>query len=254
MDKSNDGEQAGRMIVRYAMKSSQGDRDYNEDTIQMKELPGRRVFVLADGLGGCGHGQEASGAAVKSVLYRFVWNGDTESFVSDAIEGAQSAVMEKQRRNPDFGNMSTTLVILELTEDRAKWGHIGDSRLYMFRGGKVHSQTLDHSVPQMLARMGQIKPEEIRHHPDRNRLLHVIGYPWSGTPYVTADPVELQAGDAFLLCSDGFWEYIDENEMCRTLKNSGHVAVWLENMMGIVKKRGRGKNMDNFSAVCVQIQ
>ena len=80
------------MIIRYAVKSCQGGRSYNEDTVQVHETAGKRLYVLADGLGGQGHGEVASATAVNSVIHRAIWDGQNEQFIAAAIEGAQHAV------------------------------------------------------------------------------------------------------------------------------------------------------------------
>lgn len=149
--------------------------------------------------------------------------------------------------------MCTTLVVLTITGRMAQWGHIGDSRLYMFRRNRIYHQTLDHSVPQMLVRVGELDPSQIRKHPDRNRLLHSIGYEWSGRPYSIGPETELMEGDAFLLCSDGFWEYIEETEMISLLKKHKDPVSWLEAMRKIVAQRGRDEQQDNYSAICIKI-
>ena len=242
------------MKIEYAMQSRSGDRPYNEDSILMQERSGRWLFLLADGLGGCGHGELASGTAVNSVAGLFGWNGEGPDFPERAMETAQKAVLQKQEDVPEASAMSTTLVVLKLEDYTASWAHIGDSRLYYFRGGKIQSQTIDHSVPQMLVNLGEITFDQIRSHPDRNRLLRTIGRPWSERSYDVADPVQLKAGDAFLLASDGFWEYIEEKQMCDLLVRSASPARWLKEMNALVEKNGRGSNMDNYSAVCVFVQ
>lgn len=238
----------------YAMRSRQGDREYNEDFIQMREYGNRVLFALADGLGGCGHGEIASRTAVSSVISRFSWENGREGFLERAFQGAQDAVLLKQKLNPETKRMSTTLVLLRLESGKAQWGHIGDARLYLFRNGQVEKQTKDHSVPQMLVQMGEIRPEEIRHHPDRSRLLRVIGHPWEEIPYEISDEQELQKGDTWLLCSDGFWEYITEDEMCKVLQSASDMSDWLLQMEKLVKMHGAGHDMDNYSAICVQVK
>lgn len=241
-------------MITYAMASMPGNRPYNEDYIRMHEEKGIWVFALADGLGGCGHGELASRTAVESVISRFCWDSDMEKFFDKAMEGAQNAVLTKQAAVPEAKNMSTTLVVLRLERGYAQWAHIGDSRMYHFRDGKVKSQTLDHSVPQMLVQMGEIKPGEIRHHPDRNRLLHTIGRKWEQKYYVVSEPIQVKPGDAFLLCTDGYWEYIDENSMYRELKKTENAPGWLASMTKIVEKNGKGSEMDNYTAICVRVE
>ena len=238
-------------MLTYAMKSKPGDREYNEDYIQMREGANSSLYVLADGLGGCGHGELASFTAVQSVIARHRWDTEADGFLGRAMEGAQSAVTTRQEQQPEAKNMSTTLVVLRVDGDIARWAHIGDSRLYHFSKGKVKSQTIDHSVPQMLVRMGEITPDEIRHHPDRNRLLKTVGRPWGDSSYEVSEETILQDGDAFLLCSDGFWEYITEEQMCRCLKNAKEPSDWLAAMTEIVEKNGVGSDMDNYSAICL---
>lgn len=238
--------------ITYAADSRQGGRDYNEDSVFAVGADNRFLFVLADGLGGCGHGELASGTAVKRVAEEFQCS-ENEDFLDRAFEGAQEAVLMKQKENVEARTMATTLVVLEIREGLASWAHIGDSRLYWFRRGRVAAQTLDHSVPQMLVHMGEIKPEEIRHHPDRSRLLHIIGREYSEKHYQIVDPVKIRRGDAFLLCSDGFWEHITEEKMCEMLVAASDVQEWLNLMQEEVEKNGIGESMDNYSAVCVKV-
>ena len=150
--------------------------------------------------------------------------------------------------------MKTTLVILHVGEERIWWGHIGDSRLYYFQNRKLQKRTLDHSVPQMLVAAGQLKEKQIRNHPDRNRLLRVLGVDWDSPKYQLAEPEARGGRQAFLLCSDGFWELIDEKKMQHCLKKSGSPAQWLQMMEQIVEKNGQGRNMDNYSAIAVWIE
>ena len=126
--------------------------------------------------------------------------------------------------------------------------HVGDSRLYYFRNGRLEKQTLDHSVSQIAVLMGEIPQEGIRFHADRNRVLRALG---SGNAKPDISPLmELKEDTAFLLCTDGFWEYVYEREMEETLKEAREPAVWLEKMRGILEKRIPEGN-DNFSAAAV---
>lgn len=151
--------------------------------------------------------------------------------------------------------MKTTLVILEIEKERIRWGHIGDSRLYYFVNGRIRERTLDHSVPQMLVSAGEIKEKAIRHHPDRNRLLRVLGTDGDDEPvnYQESEVVKRTGGQAFLLCTDGFWELIEEKKMEAALKKASTPDQWIAAMQEIICKNGRGTNMDNYSAVAVWV-
>ena len=121
----------------------------------------------------------------------------------------------------------------------------------MFYKNKVKTRTLDHSIPQMLVLAKEIKEDMIRNHPDRNMLLRVMGVEWDEIMYELMQPISLKKCQAFLLCSDGFWELIDEKEMNAQLRKSNSVEEWLDNMVKIVEDNGKGKNMDNYSAIAV---
>ena len=240
-------------MYEYAMKSERGQRTYNEDRIRMYDNGSEQLFVLADGLGGMGNGELAADTAVRSVCGRFLWDQD-EDFLPRAMETAQNAVNYKKKQLPEAAGMSSTLSLLYLTEKYAQWAHVGDSRVYMFRRGRVLFQTKDHSVPQMLVDMGEIPTKEIRHHPDSNRLLRTLGWEWPDQGYTLSQAVKLMSGDTFLLCSDGFWEEILEKEMLRELKRAETAIQWLKKMQKIVETNGKNKDMDNYSAICVWIR
>ena len=97
----------------------------------------------------------------------------------------------------------------------------------------------------------EIKEKDIRSHPDRNRLLRVMGIEWDSPKYKLDESIEKKEGYAFLLCSDGFWELILEKQMEKQLKKAKTANDWLENMKEIVIKQGRGTDMDNFTAIAV---
>jgi len=233
------------MLVCAAL-SEKGSREINEDSLSMSVDSG--FFVLADGLGGHGYGDVASGLATECAVCHIAENpGDVEGCF---VKGQERIINEQKKMNT-MDELKTTMVCLYIDEEKAKWGHIGDSRLYYFKAGKLVKRTLDHSVTQMLVAMGEIREKDIRGHADRNRLLRVIGAEWDVPKYELGDEIELSGKDAFLLCSDGFWEWITESEMEKTLRKSTDPEHWLESMKRIVLKRSASKNMDNYSAITV---
>ena len=141
--------------------------------------------------------------------------------------------------------------MLAVNEQMVRWGYIGDSRLYYFRKNRIVTRTLDHSVPQMLVNAGKLKEKHIRHHEDRNKLLRVLGTRYDSVKYVIESAVQREEKQAFLLCSDGFWECIEEKQMTKFLKKSHSAQEWLDLMTEEVLKNGRGTNMDNYSAVAI---
>lgn len=241
-------------MITYAMFSRQGERENNEDSIRMKEKTGGSVFLLADGLGGHGAGEVASQMTVAYGIDLFERMNSYDTYLKDLFENGQRRLLNLQRRYNASEQMKTTLTALLIQREHAVWGHIGDSRLYLFENGVLKQRTLDHSVPQMLVEKGEISETDIRTHPDRNRLLCVMGNEWFREAYDLSKPIKLTETTSFLLCSDGFWEYITEEWMERTLQNAKSVAHWLNIMEKIVQENGHGKQMDNFSAIGVWIR
>lgn len=241
-------------MIAYELLSNKGDRGNNEDNIGMYQREQEYCFVLADGLGGHGKGEVASLLGVETAIKVFAVEGAGEESLEVSFLNAQKEILDRQHSDVTARDMKTTLVILHIGEKDIWWGHIGDSRLYYFQHGKLVQRTLDHSVPQMLVAAGQLKEKQIRNHPDRNRLLRVLGVDCDSLKYQLEEAKEREGKQAFLLCSDGFWELIEEKKMQNCLKKAKTPAEWLNLMEEIVRKNGEGKNMDNYSAIAVWLE
>ena len=240
-------------MIYYDSISKTGGRPVNEDSVGTLEKDGQYLFALADGLGGHGGGEIASALVVLKAMEAFDASAGKCDLPLCFNEG-QDSLMEEQLRKRLQGAMKTTLVLLKIDADEAVWGHIGDSRLYAFEKDKLTIRTRDHSVPQMLVNTGEIRDKDIRFHPDRNRLLRVMGVEWETPRFEISEPSLLSPGLSYLLCSDGFWELIDEKDICRSLKAASSTGEWLAEMEQIVLSNGSGKTMDNYSAVAVWIR
>ena len=237
--------------ITYATLTDRGERVQNEDSLGVEQYKDGIMFILCDGLGGHGKGDVASNFIVKTILDMVCRRGmNTET----AIMKSQNELLEKQKRENAQNSMKTTLTCLNIAGERARYIHVGDSRVYHFEGGKLKDRTFDHSVPQMLVNIGEIKEFEIRHHEDRSRLLRVVGSEWDTPKYQVGNIIKIGRKTTFLMCSDGFWELIDEKEMCRTLKKSKTPQEWLNEMQKIVLSNGKGSDMDNYSAIAVFIR
>lgn len=237
------------MTVTYARSTFPGNRDHNEDYMLAGSDGSRYCFAVADGLGGHGKGEVASKVVCETALQRFVSQKETD--LEAMFMQAQERLMEEQRREKAVDAMKTTLNLLAVDEENIHWGHVGDTRTYYFRKKKIVSRTRDHSVPQMMVSMGEIKEKEIRHHADRNRLLRVMGIEWTKPQYVLEENIRIQGKQAFLMCTDGFWEYIEDKEMEKCLKKAGSVQEWLDSMNEIVRQNGQGYDMDNYTALAL---
>lgn len=229
--------------------SKRGGRELNEDHCGFISLEGGVCWVLADGLGGHGGGEIASHAAVASVLDSFAERQHCSPRALESyLESANQALKQRQSQDPRLAQMRTTTVILVSDFKSALWAHVGDSRLYCLQRGRIAFQTRDQSVPQALCEAGKISPDEIRFHPDRNRLLRALGNGAEVRPRIQKEPVPLSAGDAFILCSDGFWEYLTETEMESDFARSRAPKEWLTRMEDRLGRRAP-EDHDNYSAM-----
>jgi serine/threonine protein phosphatase PrpC len=249
------------MLFETALLSSPGGREDNEDfcgfRMHAEGLAG--CWVVADGLGGHRGGAGASRAAVEAVLDSFEQDPAVAAqALAEHIRRANAAVLEAQQADPSLAGMRTTVVTLVASGREALWAHVGDSRLYWLRAGKIREQTRDHSVPQRLAEAGEISPDQIRKHEDRNRLLRSLGAKGDAGATVLAAPARIEPGDVFLLASDGFWEWITEPEMEEDLGAAQDPAAgfpvqperWLHRMESRLSRRATPGH-DNYSAVAV---
>lgn len=236
---------------KHAVFTNVGGRQINEDSVGVFKNGENNCYILCDGLGGHGMGDVASSLVVAVFEDQFRKTDDAVNFLGQTFVASQDILMAEQKARNAKRKMKTTGVAVVTDDRNAYIGHIGDSRGYVFYKNKVKTRTLDHSIPQMLVLSREIKESEIRNHPDRNTLLRVMGVEWDDIMYELMSPIPLKKCQAFLLCSDGFWELIDEKEMCAQLKKAHSVEEWLNNMISIVQTNGIGKNMDNYSAIAV---
>lgn len=230
--------------------TNRGGRKENEDSCLLLFDKEKGICALvADGLGYHGGGAAASQKA-REIIYK--------SFMGERIERPeefniwfQEANQEVLRLQTTEIQMKTTLVVLLIHKHNAMWAHIGDSRLYHFVNGELVEQTFDHSVSQMAVLRGDITESEIRGHVDRNRLLRAIGR--EDTIKIDTSVATIEEGDwhAFLLCTDGFWEYVLEKEMEKDLRKANGPRDWIKRMVKRIKSRTIFKKNDNNTAVAV---
>lgn len=235
--------------------TDRGGREYNEDAGFFCIADERGYAVMADGLGGHGGGDLASQTAA-NILKSCIRDWPAEQTLSgetleEWIVRVNEAVIGLQTEQC---RMKTTLAFLCVDEraGTACLAHVGDSRIYYFRDGKYEFCTFDHSVSRMAVLAGEISWEEIRFHTDRNKLLRAIGK----SKEVKAEMKEIQldndSNHSFLLCTDGFWEYVTEEEMEKTLQLAESPAEWIRKMRACLESR-TGEGNDNNSAIAVWI-
>lgn len=206
--------------------SEPGQRDNNEDYIlppPRKGTEDARLFVVCDGVGGAERGEMASLIAAESITSYFRTRPEAAidvQFIKKALCHVEEAFERAIIEEAELAGMSTTMTVLSLHPQGVTIAHVGDSRAYHIRDGKILHQTHDHSLVNEMVRMKQILPEEAAHHPRRNVITRAIqgrSRPTTSTVYITQD---VAADDYFFLCTDGVLESIDNQDLCTLLTTS----------------------------------
>ncbi|PVX75227.1 PP2C family protein-serine/threonine phosphatase [Paraburkholderia unamae] len=248
------------MQLAFASLTDRGGRQRNEDSLG--EFSSERLFycVVADGAGGHGGGDKASAIVVDTVLadLRYLTMAElppSGERLAAALAHANDNIVEEQSHGPPhLREMRSTATLLAIDRERrtAAWAHCGDTRLYCFRAGCIEAQTRDHSMVQEMVDARLLSADAARHHPRRNLLYSALGT-LEGLN-VTARPgtFGLQARDAFLICTDGFWEYVDEDTMLAALSQAASPRAWLDALAAHVRALAKPGN-DNFSASAVWV-
>jgi serine/threonine protein phosphatase PrpC len=236
------------MQLDLASHTNVGGRDENEDSILTHQQEDFILLAVADGLGGHGGGKIASSCAVETLSTQ---KARLESLDETALREVCAEINEEilAGQTPRV-RMKTTLALALIKKNALAFLHVGDSRIYLFRQGSIAYQSQDHSVSQLAVLTGAIKQEQIRFHEDRNKVLRSLGSETGATPDIRLEQRPLQPGDAILLCTDGFWEYVTEKEMISLLKQAKTAEDWLKHMHRLIQRRAK-KDHDNNSAIAL---
>ncbi|MBQ3403979.1 MAG: serine/threonine-protein phosphatase [Oscillospiraceae bacterium] len=240
-------------MISAAYYSSRGGLEINEDFVHATVNGNKCCAVVADGLGAYGGGEQASREAVRAIFSGY------RGYNASLPDPGQIGVMFQLANAGVYAiqcpgcEMKTTAAALFIEGDRACWAHVGDTRIYHFYGGELISQTVDHSLPQLAVDIGKIDANGIRFHKGRNQVLMALGTKEGVQPEIS-ETTPLHGGlNAFLICTDGFWEYVYETEMLVDLCKSENPKQWLEFMRLRLQQRANGSN-DNNTAAAVFVQ
>jgi serine/threonine protein phosphatase PrpC len=243
--------------VAMAARSETGARSRNEDDIRLGRGDPRWYYaVLSDGAGGHMNGARASDIVVRTAASELGAGPQPldPRCLRFALERANAALNEQQRGLSSHQRMYATAVSLWIDAQThgALWAHAGDSRLYLLRHGQIWQLTRDDSVVQQMIDAGLLAAQQARNHPHKNQLLAALGMEEQIEIHTLEQPFALRDGDAFLLCSDGWWEAVAPQEMAHTLGQADSVHTWLDAMVELVRWRAL-PNQDNYSAVGVWV-
>lgn len=190
-------------------------RKANEDNGAHFVTKNGLVSVVCDGMGGHVGGAIASETAITAIneFLNCQYFEDPREAIGLAIEAANKAIIDRTRVEPGLSGMGSTCVLLIVRDAKVYIGHVGDSRIYLIREKKITQLTKDHSFVQMLVDMGEITKEQAEHHPRKNEITNALGLPNMSPATIKSDPIIPQAGDCFLLCSDGLSGMVDDSNI-----------------------------------------
>ncbi len=217
-------------------------RENNEDMALC--APERGLFMVADGMGGHVAGERASAEAVRALdtllnaamLAQIHSADDARQLLYTALQQANDAVRAVSEANPELTGMGTTIVACLLRGDQLTVANLGDSRAYLLRALTPTILTRDHSVAAMMQEKGELTPEAARSHRLRNQLTASLGITRTVDPHVQT--ITLLEGDRIVLCSDGLWDMLADEEICRlatageTPESSVHALIIAANEAG----------------------
>jgi protein phosphatase len=231
-------------------------RTNNEDSVAVDEATA--LAVLADGMGGYNAGEVASGMAtsfIKNELGR--WLAEAAARASDVevrramdicVDNANRAIFNAANANPQYAGMGTTLVVAVFREGQLRLGHVGDSRAYRWRGGRLSQITRDHSLLQEQIDAGLITPEQAAFSANKNLVTRAVGV--EDTVLLETHLHEIQAGDVYLMCSDGLSDMLDDAMMARVLQT--HDALD-DAGQALIQAANEAGGKDNIALILVRV-
>jgi protein phosphatase len=229
-------------------------RSANEDSYGHMEIPGKGyLYIVCDGMGGHVGGAEASRSAVQFIKDYF----DThelknvpELSINDAIAFANTQIFYKSSIDSAFSGMGTTCtLVLLLNSGKAYYAHVGDSRIYLYSGGKMHRLTKDHSFVQTLVDMGSISEGDAENHPLKNQITRALGIEERVEPDMPSSPAQLSKGDMLLLCTDGLTGMTTEEKIAMQLKSCADS----DPVPNLIRLALEGGGKDNITATVLQV-
>ncbi|GMR06804.1 MAG: hypothetical protein BMS9Abin25_1428 [Gammaproteobacteria bacterium] len=234
-------------------------RDNNEDNILVDRL--HALAIVADGMGGHNAGEVASQMAIDITSQFLIAGLHIESRMDDAfstpepmkdllgksIQLANRKIIEESGKDDTKSGMGTTIVCLLFCHSWFVIGNIGDSRCYRFRDGKISQLSEDHSWIQGMVKQGTIKKEDAKLHPQRGLLLQALGNREIDPTFTSGCP---QAGDVFVLCSDGLTEVVSNNTIGFVLNQNGSPQKTADKLVELANENG---GPDNISVIVVKI-
>ena len=233
------------MIGRVGGVTDTGRRRRRNEDAYVCEPP---LFAIADGMGGAQAGEVASRLAA-SALRESGADGGGETRIVDLIQEANRRIYDRSSTDPNTSGMGTTMTVALVEGDRVAFGHVGDSRAYLVRDGRIEQLTEDHSLVNELMKSGKLSREEAETHPQKSVITRALGT----DPDVDVDTfsVPAQTSDLFLLCSDGLTDMLSEEQILGVVER--HRDDIDDALRTLVREANRGGGDDNITVVAFEI-
>ena len=223
-------------------------RHENQDSSAFSVISSDCVWaVICDGMGGARGGKVASTMTVEHITeslnanYRDEMNGEEiADMMIAAVEEANTIVYRTAMEDSDLAGMGTTCDLVFVRESCVHVVHVGDSRTYSIRGGKILQLTEDHSVVQEMVRRGELTPDEAQHHPNKNFITRAIGV--NHEVHIDYIEAEFAYGDVLLICSDGLSNHVPRADMVKTVHENRGVML-IDTLVEIEKRNGGNDNI-----------
>lgn len=226
-------------------------RKNNEDNVHADCEHG--LFIVADGMGGHAAGEVASALAVETICNHLPPGApapaDAAMLLQDAFAVASKTILDTSSADISKKGMGTTLSVLYIDDEQAQLAHVGDSRIYLLRDAELQQLSIDHSLVAEQLRQGMISEEEARTSQMRNILLQAVGLGADIDLFLHCQT--LQAGDIFLLCSDGLSDMIDDKKIATILN---HYPDIVEAATALIEAAKTAGGRDNISVVVVKVE
>lgn len=228
-------------------------RKANEDNLVHFESQNGLVATVCDGMGGHVGGAVASQTAVDAIreCLTTTFFQDPREAIGVAIDAANRAILERARRQPELTGMGSTCVMLIVREGKVYIGSVGDSRVYIVRDRRIRQLTKDQSFVQMLVDSGQITAEQAEHHPRKNEITNCLGIDSMKPATVLPEPIEPQAGDCFLLCSDGLSGMVSDEHILRVVSRQAEMTSQ-QRVDTLVEMARANGGLDNITVQIVE--
>ncbi|HUQ73552.1 MAG TPA: protein phosphatase 2C domain-containing protein [Burkholderiales bacterium] len=241
------------MKYALAQQTRVGGRRMNQDRIGCWSTTECVLMAVADGLGGHLHGEVAAELAIRLLGAAFEREAtprvaDPEAFLMRAMAAGHVAILREAERRGLSDTPRTVIVACVVQDGIVHWTHVGDSRLYLIRNGRIVHRTRDHTVVQQLFDAGRIREEAMTTHPERNRLLQCLGSYTTPQPDPASREI-LAKDDIVLLCSDGFWSPLTQRQMLHAL-SARELSPAIEELTALAENRA-GPSSDNISVLAM---